>query len=101
MATAGNNQTITSSRTRIFDSEFDGGRCHRFLIGCRSSSPHGILINIPQLHLEDEFVGVPAGAFVAFEVINVCQINGITDVFVKGDGGNAIIDYGVIAKYTN
>lgn len=98
MARAGSNVTIPASPTRIFDSDTDGGRCRTFLVGCRGSSSNDLLLRIPQLH-GDEYVGVPAGTYLELEVDGLCIVNGITDVWVQGDGGDALIDFCVTRQY--
>lgn len=99
MATALAAFSLTTTRQRLFDSRTDGGRCRKFFVAVLSTSPCGILINVPGLHKAEEWVGVPIGSYVEFEIPSLSQVNGITDIFAYGDGDTAVIDGGVLSKY--
>lgn len=99
MATALAAFSLTPVRQRIFDERTDGGRCRKFFVAVTSTSPCGILVNIPGLHKADEWVGIPTASGLEFEIPSLSQVNGITDVFAYGDGDTAIIDAGVLSRY--
>ena len=99
MASANNNQTVPGTDTVIFNKE--GGPCVKFLIGVHANSPNALLVNIPQLHLAGEFGRIPKGVAVEFEEEGPLNDNTqIEKVTVKGDGGNATIDYMVTKRTT-
>jgi len=106
MASAANSQTISSaSAVTIFDATTDGGNAKKFFVGCRSSSAAPVLINVVGAHKTGEYVGIPAGASLEVEAVQpvldgVTEVTGgfISAVTAQGDGGDALIDYGVTSK---
>lgn len=98
MSTAAVAFPLTTVRQRLFDADDDGGRCRKFMVAVRGDSEFGVLINIPGLHAEDEWFGMPPGSAQEFEVPSARQVNGITDVYAKGDEGTASIDFGIVSR---
>lgn len=99
MASANSNQTVNSTGLNVFDQATDGGPCVGFLIGVRSTAVNPALVNIPGLHKSGEFIGIPIGVAVIFEDSKQGDVTGqIQTVFVKGDGGDTIVDSGVVSK---
>ena len=94
MASAGSNVTVITALTKLFNHVDDGGFCTEFFVGVRSASSFPLLVNVPGLHKDGEFVGVPIGASITFRLGQT----GLARVFAKGDGGNAEIDFGVVSK---
>jgi hypothetical protein len=94
MATAGYNQTISSSGTYIFDSSTDGGKCTKIMVACNPSSSVTLLVNISGLHSLNEYFPIYPGGSQIFQL----NYNGITRVFAKGDSGTATADWGVVEK---
>ena len=99
MASAAAGQTVNSTGLNVFDEATDGGPCTEFLVGVSSAALKPALVNIPGLHKTGEFMGLPIGTSLTFA--NSKQGNAtqhIQTVFVKGNGGDTIIDYGVVSK---
>lgn len=95
MASAAFNQTLVGTApTVIFDQAADGGFATEFFIGVRASSSNPALISIPSLHKPNEFVGVPIGASITFKLGQT----GLGKVLAQGEGGDTIVDFGVISK---
>jgi hypothetical protein len=90
MATAGT-VTVTVAGSDVYD---DSKGCSTFLVHVLSGSANGALVNIPGLHDSGEFLPIPAGSEQLFRLNHL----GIRKVTVKGDGGNANINFGVVAK---
>ena len=91
MATAGT-ATVTTAGTEVYNTDANQG-CTVFLVHVLSTSSNGALVNIPGLHASGEFFPIPVGGEYAFRQGH----QNIDSVTVKGDGGNADINYGVIA----
>jgi hypothetical protein len=51
-------------------------------------------VNIPGFHKSGEWLGIPAGSSLEFIALPA----GFADIRVKGEGGSAIIDYGVTER---
>ena len=99
MASAGNGVTVNSTGVNVFDQSIDGGPCVGFFVGVRSGSAFPALINIPGLHKSGEFVGLPKGVALTFEDHTQGDISEqIQTVFVKGDGGDTLLDFGVVSR---
>lgn len=101
MASAANNQTIESTPaagTRIFNATDDGGGCTSFQIRCREDSANPVLVRVPGLHKDGEFVAIPPGESMVFRYGAMSRREAIAEVYAKGDGGDADIDYAVAAK---
>jgi len=90
MSTAGS-WTVDATGQKIYE-DTDG--CTTFLIRCLASSANDALVNIPGLHDAGEFFPIPPGQEYPFRLNHL----GIREVFVKGDGGNADISGGIVAK---
>lgn len=98
-ASANSNQTIDSTGETIFDQSVDGGKCTGFLVGVRSSSSFPVLVNIPGLHKTGEFFSIPIGVSQIFENKGEGHASqNILTVVAKGDGGDTILDWGVVSK---
>lgn len=99
MASAGANQTVDSTGENVFDEANDGGACVAYTVAVRSDSLNAALVNIPGLHKTGEFFGIPIGAGHTFEDHLQGKLSEqIQTVFVKGDGGDVIIDHGVASR---
>lgn len=96
MASAGHSVTVGSTDTVIFKSANDGGQCTEFMVGCQSGSASNLLVNVQGLHKPGEYFPIYKGAAVVFRL----NYDGLGLVVVKGDGGNATIDFGVVSKQT-
>jgi len=93
MASAAANQTITTASTEIFNQANDGGKCCRFFVGVRSTVSNPLLVTIPGLHKDGEWIGMPAGSSLEFTMMPM----GIAKVLAKGDGGSCNgVDWGVL-----
>ncbi len=89
MATAASNQTVDSTGTNIFSASADTAKYARTIV-IRCVSANDALVNIPGLHKAGEFARVPIGQQEPFALDPFLQT-----VFVKGSGGNTVIDYHV------
>jgi len=98
MASAANGQTITTSVTTIFQAKNpsganDGPKCSSFYVSVRAASAFPVGINIPGLHQAGEFAGIQPGGTIIFRLFNL----GIAKVIAQGLGGDALVDFGVVA----
>jgi hypothetical protein len=91
MANAASNQTITTASTVIFNAKAGDRTCSEFFVGVRSTSSYGLQIQVEGLHNSDEWLGMPAGSSLLFKLNKI----GLKKITVKGDGGSAVIDYGI------
>jgi hypothetical protein len=99
MANANYNQTVGSgSATTIFDSDgIDGDvACSTIKVACRDTSSNGVLVRV---------TGVNASVSNQWDYVGPGDKEyyrgnhgGVTKVEVKGDGGDAVIDWSVVAK---
>lgn len=94
MASAGNNATIGTTAVKIFDQAADNGKVSDFAVAVRSTASNPALVNIPGLHKTGEYFGIPVGGAIIFTL----RDDGISKVYVKGDGGNTLIDFGVVGR---
>lgn len=95
MPSANRNITVTTTPSTVFTgSSEEGGNCASFLVRCRSDSLNDALVSIEGLHVTGEFALIPVG----YEQVFRLNYNGISDVKVRGDLGDAKIDYFVVAK---
>jgi hypothetical protein len=84
------NQTIGSdTETAIFQN----AKCTTFHVKCLASSDNPVLIRIPGMHAADDYVRIMPGDSQYFRINH----GGIRTVYAKGDTGNALVDYGVVA----
>ena len=90
MASAGQ-ETVDSTGTAIFD---DADGCTSISIRCISTGAQDALVNVEGLHDDGEFFRIPKGEEQTFRMNDL----GIREVFAKGNGGDAIVWYGVVAK---
>jgi hypothetical protein len=90
MPTAGT-ATVDSAGTEIYD---DSRGCTTFRVRVTSTSASAALVNVRGLHDNGEFFTVAIGGEELFRLGD----NDIKRVFVKGDGGDADVQYGVIAR---
>lgn len=90
MPSAGSD-TINSTGDYIY---VDTHGCSIFRVVCDADSAQNALVNIDSLHDPDEFFPLAPGELADFKLNHL----GIRRVFVKGDGGDCDIRYGVIAK---
>lgn len=97
MASAANNQTITTTAVRVFTAEDDGGPCTTFRVHCRTGSAAPVLVNVPTLHKAGELIAVNASETQDFTLGPM----GITEVNLQGSGGSATVDFGVADKTPN
>ncbi len=98
MASAANTQTINAEevifRAKDGNGDNDGPKCSSFFVSVRAASVNPVGINIPGLHKTGEFCGIQPGGTIIFRLFNM----GIAKVFAKGLGGDALVDYGVVAQ---
>lgn len=90
MARAAYEQTIDSDGTNIFDQSSDGDGAYTIEVACVSGSD--ALVNVPLLHLSEEFVRIRPGYSKLFRLSSKLRT-----VFVKGNGGNTVVDWAVLA----
>jgi len=83
-------QTVTTTDTPVFLSTTG---CTTYLVHVLSTSAFPALVHIDGLHDDGEYLPVPVGNEYAFRLLH----QGIKRVVVKGDGGSADINHGVIA----
>lgn len=93
-ASAANNQSIGTDEVPIFDARDNGGQCTSFYVHCLSTSTNPILINVPSLHDDGEFIAIRPGLSIIFRLGQ----KGLGRVNAKGSGGTAVIDWAVVAK---
>ncbi len=99
MASTNSNQTVDSTGLDIFDQADDGGPCTEFQVAVKSSASFPVLVNIPGLHVLGEFFPIPIGISQTFKNSQQGEVDSfIQTVEAKGDGGDTILDYGVISK---
>lgn len=99
MASANSSQTIDSTGVNVFDQANDGGPCVGFMVAVKGSSANPALVNIPGLHKSGEFFPIPIGISVTFEDHTQGDVaQQIQTVFVKGDGGDTLVDSGVVSR---
>lgn len=99
MASAASNQTVDATGENIFDQASDDGPCVGFMVAVKGSSANPALVNIPGLHKAGEFFPIPIGISVTFEKHTQGDATEqIQTVFAKGDGGDTLIDSGVVSK---
>jgi hypothetical protein len=90
MATAGT-ATQTSTGSNVFE---DTNGCTTFVVRCQSGAANEALVNIPGLHDSGEFFQIEKDEEQVFRL----NSNGIRSVFVKGNGGNTTVAYGIISR---
>ena len=91
MANAGSAVTVPTTGTTIFNHKNGDKKCSKFLVGVRSTSANPTNVRVAGLHGDTELMGIPVGVFVEFQLGDP----GIANVYVEGDGGDTVIDYGV------
>jgi hypothetical protein len=92
MASASAGQsTIDSTGEKVWD---DTGGCTSFSIRCIDTGAQDALVNIEGLHDDAEFFRIPKGEEQTFRFNDLS----IREVFVKGNGGDTIVWFGVVAK---
>jgi hypothetical protein len=89
MATAG---TVTVDATGLNVYRESRG-CTTFAVFVKGTSSNPALVHIDGLHAENEFFPIEIGQLMTFRLGSM----GIKKVFVKGDGGNAVINYGAVS----
>ena len=89
-ATAGQS-TVTSTGEAIYD---DADGCTSISIRCISTGAQDALVNVEGLHDDGEFFRIPKGEEQTFRLNDL----GIREVFVKGNGGDTIVWFGIVAK---
>ena len=99
MASAANGETITTTAIIAFQAKNpsgnnDGPKCSSFYVSVRAASAFPVGVNIPGLHASGEFAGIQPGGTIIFRLFNM----GIAKVFLQGLGGDALVDYGVVAQ---
>lgn len=87
MPSAGRN-AISTTEMEIYD-----GNCAAFFVGVPNSSTNGVLVNIPGIHDTGDWFPLGVGDGMVFRM----GFRGIRTVVVKGDGGAATVNYGVVA----
>jgi len=90
MATAGST-TVDATGENVY---VDTDGCTTFMVRVPATSTQAALVNIPGLHASGDFFKVAKGKDVMFRLFHM----GIKSVFVKGAGGNATVEYGVVVK---
>ena len=93
MSRADYNVTVPTTLTTLFDETVHGADCTGFEVGCNAATAApctGLLVNVTGLHNTGQFVKIYPGASLTFRARE-----GIVKVEAKGDGGSAIVDYGV------
>ena len=90
MATAGT-ATYNTTGLLVYD-DTDG--CTSFMVHVVSSSSNPALISVGGLHPAADFLTLRPGATQVFRVAH----RGVKTVFIKGSGGDAVVDWGVVAK---
>ena len=92
MASASAGQsTVDSTGEKIWD---DSTGCTSFSIRCISTGAQDALVNVEGLHDDGEFFRIPKGEEQTFRLNNL----GIREVFVKGNGGDTIVWFGVVSN---
>jgi len=86
--------TVTTVGTTVFVGSGTNDGATSFYVCAQSDSSFGCLVNIPGLHNADEFLPIGVGKELVFRHGDL----GIKQVTVKGDGGDAIVVFGIISK---
>lgn len=89
MASAGT-ATVDTAGTTVYN-ESQG--CTSFAVFVKEASSNPALVNIPGLHAAGEFFPLEIAQLMVFRLGSM----GIKKAFVKGDGGDADINYGAVA----
>ena len=92
MAASAGSATVDTDGAVVY-SDTEG--CASFFVGVKATSENGALVKVPGLHEAADFLPMVAGQGMVFRL----GYKGIKSVTVKGDGGDALITYGVVAKY--
>ncbi len=99
MATANNNQSITTGGSVVYDSTSTGSdaayTCNTFMVAVKSSSSFGVLVNCLGLHAPGDFISIAPGEKQYFAEGS----NAIHQVTIKGDAGTATgVTYGIVFR---
>jgi hypothetical protein len=89
MATAGT-ATVDTTGLNVYN---ESRGCTTFAVFVKSTSSNPALVHISGLHDEGEFFPVEIGQLMTFRLGSM----GIKQAFVKGDGGDAVINYGAVS----
>jgi len=91
MSQTAGSATVDSTGEYVFQAT---GGCSIFRVVCDSESGNNALVNIPGLHDAGEFFPLAPGELADFRLNH----GGIRAAFVKGDGGDADIRFGIISR---
>lgn len=86
--------TVTTVGTQIFDVSHPNDRATVFGVGVTSTSSFGAMVNVAGLHADDDYYPVEPGQRVEFGN----RTDGISKVTAKGNGGDAVIAFGIIER---
>lgn len=83
--------TVNSTGQYVFD---DPNGATSVVVTVASGSTQDALVNVPGLHADGEFFRIVKGASQTFQLNHL----GIRKVFIKGNGGNATVYFGIASK---
>ncbi len=87
--------TVDATGEVIYEaSEENDSGATSYMLKVNADSENPALINIPGLHLTGEFFPLDIGESQVFRIGDL----GIKEIFAKGNGGNAIVQGGIVAK---
>lgn len=89
-----NSEVISSTGKSVYNNEDQG--CTTFRVTCDSGSAQSAMVNILGLHAAGDFFEIAAGGSELFRLGH----RGIKVVFIKGNGGNTTVRYGIVSKTT-
>jgi hypothetical protein len=92
MATAAYTQTIDTTGTWIYEQQ-DAG-CTAFVVKNQAASENPVLVHVEGLHDPGDYYQLAAGEAEIFRV----KDGELRRIHVKGNGGEAIIDFAIVAR---
>ncbi len=93
MSSAGQT-TVTTIGTAIFDAGHPLDRASAFAVGVSSVSSFGALVNVSGLHNSNDYYPIEPGDRIEFRKGHM----GISHVTAKGDGGDAVVAFGLFRE---
>lgn len=91
MATAGTG-TYDTTGSAVYSASLDG--CTSFMVHVSADSSNPALVHVSGLHDTGEFITIRPGGTLIFRRYS----RGMRRVWIKGSGGDAVVDWGIVAK---
>lgn len=93
MAQADSGHTVDSTGEVVYNGRNADGKAIGVMVGCESTSANNALVSVQGMHESTQFLTLEPGQKERF-----WSPDGVGPITVKGDGGDAVITWGVIAR---